>query len=333
MGAPPGPSSVGDRAFAAPPRLVLLGLLSLFWGATFPMIRLGVGSGASPLLLVAIVLGIAAGPMAVVAWARNAPRPPLRAFASSALVGTVLVGGTNVFLYWGTQFASGGIAAIVFAMTPILAHFVLRGTRQGAPLTPLAALSLGLGLAGVFVLAYASVGTAMLTSGWGIVALFGGAAFQAVGAVLVGRLRPAGETLYGQAGQFVGGAAVAGVGLLVLGSPLVLPITPSVVASVLYVALLTTVVGYTIYFELLRTSGPVGANLVTYLNPLVALAVGVAFLRESFGLAEGGGLALVLLALLLFGRAGHGKPARPAAAPDAGGPPTASGPGAAPRGL
>ena len=310
----------GDAPGSVTRPLLLLALLSLFWGATFPVVRMGVAAGASAFLLVMVDLLIAAGPMALVAALARAPRGSARSFGGSALLGVVLIGGTNLFLFWGVQFATGGMAAIVFALTPILSFLVLRLLGGGRALSVGRAIALVLGLGGVFTLAYASLGSALLSNGWGAVALFLGASCQATGAVLVGRFRPHGETLFGQAAQFLGGGAVASVAVLAFGGTTALPASLPVLASIAYFVLATCVAGYTVYFHLLRTTGAVGANLVTYLNPLVALAIGVAVLGEAFGRWEVAGLALVLLALGLFGRSGrrsagpapeHAAPATP----------------------
>lgn len=294
----PRPSSEGSRRTT----WAMLAVLGLFWGSTFPMVRLGVAAGASPLLLVAVDLFVAAGPMAIVAWARRATRPTPRAFLGSVVIGTVLVGGTNLLLFWGEQYATGGLAAIVFALTPLFAFVGLELSGRGARLSPLAVAALALGLGGIVALAYASLGTGVLSNPWGAVALFLGSACQAAGAVAVARWRPGGETPYGQAGQFLGGGITAVLVVAAVGGPLALPTSSGVLASMLYVAFATCVLGYALYFELIRRSGPIGANLVTYLNPVVALAVGVTLLGEAFGLPEALGLALVLLALFLFER-------------------------------
>ncbi|HYK93120.1 MAG TPA: EamA family transporter [Thermoplasmata archaeon] len=282
--------------------LGLLLLVGAVWGATFPVVRYGVNLGAAPFPLIAVDFLVAAGGMAVVASVRTPGLPTLRSFAGSMGLGLVLVGGINLVLFWAVQFTTGGIAAIVFATAPLLSILTSRVLGVGASPSRTGLVGLAGGLAGVAVIGLSSAGTAALTNPWAIVALVGGATAQAVGAALVARYRPSGETLWGQAGQFSSAGLAALLVAGATGSSFSVPATLPVALTVAYVAMLTGVVGYAAYFALIREAGAVRANLVTYLNPLVALAVGFVVFAEAVSLAELLGLAIVLGSLYLLHR-------------------------------
>ena len=278
------------------PRLVLLGVL---WGATFPISRLGVDAGASPFVLVTIAFAVAAAVTAPVAAALRSPFPSGRSLAESAGVGALLIGGINLPLFWGERFATGGVASIVYATAPMVsvAFVALLGTGERVGRRGGVALALGLG--GVAVLALASGGAA-ISSPWGLVSFGVGAVCQGAGAVTLGRLRPRGEGPWGETFQFVGGGALA---LLVVAVAVPRPTvvwSAPVLVSVLYVGLVSMAIGYAVFFDLIRRHGAVGANQVTFLNPVVALVLGVAAFAEPFAVEEVGGLALILLALALL---------------------------------
>jgi drug/metabolite transporter (DMT)-like permease len=55
-----------------------------------------------------------------------------------------------------------------------------------------------------------------------------------------------------------------------------------------------TAVAMVVFFVLLTEAGPSRASIITYLNPVVAVALGVAFLDESLGAASIAGLVLIL---------------------------------------
>jgi len=280
--------------------LALLGLLGVLFGASFPFARLGVGAGANPFLLISLDLGLAAATMAFLSWATHDRRPAARELASSVGVGALLIGGINLTLFWGVQYASGGAAAIVYATAPLVSILagLLLGNRAGLSLRESAAL--GLGLLGVVVLVLTSAGTGVLTDSWAIVAFGVGAACQGTGAVVLARIKPNGESRWGLTFEFLGAAFVA-VTIAVLFSPhATLPAVPAVFESILFLVPGTLVGGYLIYHELVRRSGPVRANLVTYLNPVVALAIGLVVFREPFQPFELVGLAVILVALLLL---------------------------------
>jgi probable blue pigment (indigoidine) exporter len=288
--------------------LVVLGVL---WGATFPVARLGVDAGADPFLLVTIAFGIAAVVSAPVAAARRSPFPSGRALAESAGVGALLIAGINLPLFWGERFATGGVASIVYATAPMvsIAFVALLGTGERVGARGGFALLLGLG--GVAFLAFASGGAAV-RSPWGLVAFGVGALCQGAGAVTLGKLRPQGEGAWGETFQFVGGGGVS-LAVLALAAPtLSIRWSLPVVVSVVYVGVASLAVGYALFFELVRRHGAVGANQVTFLNPVVALVVGVVVLAEPFAPEEGAGLALILLALALL----HLPRRRPQPTPD-----------------
>jgi probable blue pigment (indigoidine) exporter len=289
-------SAEARGAPSAVPRLVLLGIL---WGATFPVVRMGVDTGADPFLLVTIAFGVAAIATAVLAALTRTPFPSGWRLVESAGAGALLIGGINLPLFWGERYATGGAASVVYACAPMVsvAFAALWGT--GERVGRRAAAALGLGLAGVLVLALASGGAA-IESVWGLVAFGVGATCQGAGAVVLARLRPSGERHWGQTFQLVGGGAVALVVLGLVAPHGTISANPAVLASVLYVGLASMAAGYALFFGLIHRHGAVSANEVTYLNPVVALALGVVAFGEPFAFEEVGGLALILLALFLL---------------------------------
>ena len=280
--------------------LALLLVVGGIWGATFPVVRYGVTAGASPFTLLAVDFLLAAAAMAVVAAARTRSLPDLRAAGQSALLGLLLIGGINLLLFWAVQFTTGGIAAIVFASAPLLSIVTSSLVGVGGRPSSQGVAGLALGLVGVGILGLTSAGTAALTNPWALVALLGGAAAQAAGAALVSRYRPRGETAWGQSAQFLAAGMAALVVVEFTHAPLALATSASVVLTIIYVALLTGVVGYSVYFELIRRAGAVRANLVTYLNPVVALVVGFWAFDEPVSALEVVGLVIVLGSLYIL---------------------------------
>jgi drug/metabolite transporter (DMT)-like permease len=75
-----------------------------------------------------------------------------------------------------------------------------------------------------------------------------------------------------------------------------------VVASVLGLAILCTAIAFVVFFALIEEVGPVRATVITYLNPAVAVALGVVFLDEPFTAGIALGFALVLVGSVLATR-------------------------------
>ncbi|MCI4368486.1 MAG: DMT family transporter [Thermoplasmata archaeon] len=277
-------------------RLVVLGVV---WGVTFPVGRLGVSAGANPFLLVVVDLLLAVALSALFAGAFRTRFPSLRGALESAGAGALLIGGINLPLFWGLQYATGSVASILYAASPLLSLVILLllGSQRGNLRLETAALALG--VAGVAAVALAS-GGAVVGNPIGLAAFGLGALCQGTGAVLLGRLRPSGENLWGQTFQFAGAAGASVVVLAVWAQPLALPMTAPVVGSILYVGAASMALGYILFFGLLRDDGAVRANQVTLVNPVVALLFGVLVVSEPFRLPEIAGLLLILLALVLL---------------------------------
>ena len=88
-------------------------------------------------------------------------------------------------------------------------------------------------------------------------------------------------------------------------------LSASVLASMATLMVVCTAVAFVAFFALIGEVGPMRATVVTYLNPAVAVVLGVTVLGESFGVATGVGFVLVLAGSFLATR-----PLRPA--PEAG---------------
>ena len=83
--------------------------------------------------------------------------------------------------------------------------------------------------------------------------------------------------------------------------------------SVVGLAVVCTALAFVVFFELIAEVGPSRATVITYLNPAVALLLGVLILDEAFTVATAVGFALILLGSVLATRRSP-APTEPAAA-------------------
>jgi drug/metabolite transporter (DMT)-like permease len=89
--------------------------------------------------------------------------------------------------------------------------------------------------------------------------------------------------------------------------------------SVIGLAVLCTAVAFLVFFELIAEVGPSRATVITYVNPAVALVLGVLVLDERVTLATGAGFALILLgSVLATSRERTAEPVPVAVRPDGG---------------
>jgi drug/metabolite transporter (DMT)-like permease len=69
----------------------------------------------------------------------------------------------------------------------------------------------------------------------------------------------------------------------------------SAIASVVALGLVCTALAFVAFFELIKEMGPTRATIITYVNPAVAVILGVALLGEQFAASTGVGFALILV--------------------------------------
>ena len=72
--------------------------------------------------------------------------------------------------------------------------------------------------------------------------------------------------------------------------------------SVIGLAFGPTLIGFIVFFALIGEIGPVRTTIVTYVNPAVALVLGIVLLGEPFTLGLGLGFPLVIVGSVLATR-------------------------------
>ena len=83
--------------------------------------------------------------------------------------------------------------------------------------------------------------------------------------------------------------------------------TPSlaVLGSLAGLGVLCTAIAFVVFFKLIAEVGPARATVITYVNPAVAVALGVAVLGEPLTPAIVGAFALILAGSVLATRSGQ----------------------------
>ncbi len=222
-------------------------------------------------------------------------------------------------IVWGQTTIASGLAAILNATTPLftvlLAHAVTADEKLSGPRL----LGCALGLAGVALMLGPDVGE-LGGNLWPQLAVLAAALSYACAGVWGRRFAALGlapvETATGQ---------VTASTLLLL--PLVLladrpwtlaPPGAETWAAIAGLALLSTALGYVVYFRLLASAGATNLLLVTLLMPPLAVWLGFVFLGESLEIVHLAGLALIaaglvaidgrLLAILKKGRRHYSRP-------------------------
>lgn len=273
---------------------MLLLALSLLWGGSFFFVEIAL-AGLQPLTVVIGRVGIAAVVLGLLV-ALGAGGLPRRAWGAALVMGFLNNAVPFTLFALAQGRIDGGLAAIVNATTPlwtvIVAHLATRDERA----TPAKAAGVVLGFAGVAVMA----GRSGQSEAVAILLCLAAALSYGLAAVWGRRFRRMGVTPLATA---FGQTAAATILILPLWLAVDRPWTlgwpgAAPFAAVMAIALLSTVLAYLIYFRLLASAGATNLSLVTFLIPVSAVALGVAFLGESLAPRHVAGFALIALGLM-----------------------------------
>jgi len=270
-------------------------ICAVVWGSTYFAIAVGI-TAFNPFGMVATryLLGgaIAFGLSRIL----GEELPLGRDLPHLVLVGVMLLGCSNALVTWAEGVVPSGITAILCSMTPLL-YGLLGGESLGLRRWA----GLGLGLAGVVILARPGPGDAFHAGG--IAAILMATVIWAYG-TLHGKRHVKGHGLLGQvAVQMLAGGFVALCLTPFTGGFLHAPLDVKSALAVGYLTIFGSVVAFSAFAYLAKVWSPTRMSTYAYLNPLVAVMLGSVFLREPFGLRIVAGMGVILLsvALVQFG--------------------------------
>ncbi len=280
-----------------------LAAVYLIWGSTYLAIRFAIET--LPPFTMAGSRFLLAG-TALYAWARwrGAPRPKLRQWAPSLLIGGLLLLGGNGSVVWGESRIPSGVAALLVAAEPVwiavLAPLVLRHPRGG--LRALGGLAAGVSGVAVLVVDPRGIDPTSIDLVGAAVVVFGGACW-ALGSLVTLRLELPESRAVANGMQMLAG----GVLLVALGggvgewSQLAdLRPSPRSLAAFAYLVVFGSIVAFSAYTFLLRATRPTVAATYAFVNPVVAVLVGWFLGGEMLSWRIGVASALILAAVALL---------------------------------
>ncbi|WP_437730932.1 drug/metabolite exporter YedA [Sorangium sp. So ce1335] len=275
-----------DRARAALERaraswLVLLSLAALYvvWGSTY--LAVSVALETLPPFLLAGVRFVTAGALLYGALRlRGVPRPTLRQWGAAARVGVLLLVAGNGLVVVAQQWVSSGVAAVVVSTMPLwLALFTTLRAARGGAIGPHAAPEVSRGEWAGLLVGFA--GAALLHLGGDFRAEHAGALLIVLAPVawalgsLYSRTTPLPDGPMAVAAEMLaGGAVMLGISALA-GERLVEAPSSRSLLALAYLVVFGSIVGLSAYTYLLRNTRPAIATSYAYVNPIIAIALGI----------------------------------------------------------
>ena len=280
--------------------------LYLIWGSTYFVIKLGVQ--AWPPMLLAGLRFVIAGTL-MFGWLRwrGVPMPTAKEWRACAIVGFLLLscgnGGVTIAEHLGVASA---VAALAIATVPLFA--LLFGLIWGQRTTGLEWGGIVLGLVGIGLL---NLGHNLQASPLGAVLVLLAAASWAFGSMWSRHLSLPSGAMASAAQMLIGGAVLL-TGSVASGERLEQAPDAAGWFALAYLTLLGSIVAFSAYLYLLKHVRPAAATSYAYVNPVVAVLLGVTFAGERIGTEEWLAMTVIVSAVVLIGLPQWRKP--PAAA-------------------
>ena len=265
--------------------------LGLIWGIPYLLIRIAVAD-VSPVFVAFARTCIGALLLLPIAVMRGEVRPALRHWRPLLAFTLVEISAPWWLLGYAETHINSSTAGLLIATVPALTAGLLALSGREA-LDGRRALGLAIGLGGVVALVGLDID---VSNGWAITAALATALGYALGAIIIG------GPLSG-----VPPLGVIAVSLTVAATlyvPFVIPVWPSHITaaaagSIVTLGVVCTALAFLFFFSLIKEAGATRATVITYLNPVVALFLGVLLLNEPLTPGMLVGFALVLLGSFL----------------------------------
>jgi drug/metabolite transporter (DMT)-like permease len=276
---------------------VLFLAMSVIWGIPYLLIKVAVDE-VSP--VVVVFARCAVGAALLLPWtiAHGQLRPALRHWRALLLFTVLEMTAPWLMLSYAEQSLSSSLTGLLVATVPFVAALAARLAGEDERLTPIRLAGMGLGVVGIAALLGLDVGGAHLLPLLAVALTVVG---YATAPLVISRALPE-----------VPGVAASSIALFVTAvvyAPFAVPrlgqvadATAPALLSLAGLGAVCTAVALALFFALIREVGPQRALVITFVNPAVAVLLGVLLLDEPFTLGITVGLPLVLVGCVLATR-------------------------------
>ena len=276
---------------------VLFLAMSVIWGIPYLLIKVAVDE-VSPVMLVFARCVVGAALLLPWTIAKGLLRPALRHWRALLLFTVLEMAGPWLLIAYAEESLSSSLTGLLVTGVPFVAALAGLLLGEEERLTPIRVLGMAIGVVGIGVLLGLDLEGAQLLP------------ILAIGLVLIGYAT--GPLVVTRALPDVSGVAASSIALFVTAvvyAPFVAPQLDEAASApatawlaLAALGVVCTALALALFFSLIREVGPQRALVITFVNPAVAVLLGVLLLDEPFTLGIALGLPLVLLGCVLATR-------------------------------
>lgn len=300
---PSQPAHPEKKAVSAASIALAFASVYFFWGSTYTAIR--IGAADMPALLLAGTRFSIAGAI-LLTWCRWRG---LRIFWAIsimrrlALIGLLLLAGGNVGLVYAEKTVPSGLASLVLAVVPVYVALIEMFLPGGEPLPVRGWVGIVLGFVGLGALLWPTLhnglaGNQTLLLALGV--LLAGGFSWTVGSILSRRSRLPVNSLVAAAWQMLAAGAASALLGTVLGQWPQVHWNTAAIGSLAWLITGGSLLGYTCFIYLLEHVPVAKVTSYAYVNPVVAVLLGILILHERPAPSEFAGMAGVVVAVFLL---------------------------------
>lgn len=285
----------GSRASLPPLVIACLAATWIIWGSTYLAIKFALVSFPPFLQMGSRFLVAGIGLALWMRYVRKAAWPDATQWRNAAIVGTLMLGGGMGGVGVAEQTVGSGLVVAFIAVVPLLIVLVNLAWRVLPGRLELTGI--GIGLVGVLML---TQGQGFQASPAGLAAIGIACTAWSVGSVLSQRATPLAPGAMGFASEMICGGVVLALLAAITGESMAWPPQPLATGAWLYLVVFGSLIAFNAYMVLLARAPAGLAASYTFVNPVIAMLLGVWLGGEVVSGYEWASAGVVLAGVVLL---------------------------------
>lgn len=298
--------------------LLAFGSVYLFWGSTYGAIHIAGEHLPVPVVSATRSL-ISATLIVLISLMRGKSlRVPKGEWWKLVLVGLLFMSCNNMLLTWGEKMVASGFASLVVSTMPIMIALIEMVMPGGDALNKRGWAGTILGTLGIGVLVWPSLRAGVTHGGAGsgssrpllaLLVLLAAALAFAIGSVLSRRFRFTADTFVATGWQ-IGAAGIFNLMVAIGSGGLHRAVwTWQGFGAIVYLSIFGSLFGLVAFTYLLKNVAVTKVSTYAFVNPVIAVLLGVVLLHERLGKTEIAAMAVIVcaVAMVVYSRVDRGK--------------------------